>query len=154
MRVGRMGAPSSDAPQFRTAENISSRVGSRITPNCSSFPRAKPVVVTFGASWCEPCREEYPLLVDALADRNDSFDIVAVKEQDLDTAMRSLMRETGATWPVADDDSGAIARKYGIKGLPATFFIRKSGVLASCGFGITDRSELNRHLDALTATNA
>lgn len=109
----------------------------------------RPVLVTFWASWCVPCRKEFPVLRDALEERAGEFDVVAIAYQDLERDSRAFLDETGATWPSLVDPNGKVARSYGVVGIPQTFFVSADGVVRDRVFGITSHDALDEPLDAL-----
>ena len=111
--------------------------------------RGTPVLVTFWASWCRPCRQEFPILRDALAERPGEFEVVGVMYEDLPRDARAFMEETGATWPAVEDPGGKVARAFGVAGIPQTFFIDADGVLRERAFGITSAEALNAPLQRL-----
>lgn len=98
------------------------------TLRLSSY-RGKVVVINFWATWCPPCREEMPALQRVAASEPD----VVVLEVDLmesgDKA-RSFIESLGLDrlQPVLDTD-GETSRRYGVLGLPSTFFVDKDGVI-------------------------
>jgi cytochrome c biogenesis protein CcmG/thiol:disulfide interchange protein DsbE len=113
--------------------------------------RGRALIVAFGASWCNPCREEYPLLVDAAAEHGDKLAIVSVMHNDLEGDARAFLREFGVEWPAINDESNAISSAYGVVGLPQTFFITAKGVVQARVFGITSQDALDQPLNRLLA---
>lgn len=81
----------------------------------------KPVVLSFWASWCGPCRAELPALQE-LADRHPEAQVVGVNLQDNSSDARNLQEELGFTFPSVSDD-GALAAQFGLLGMPTTFFL-------------------------------
>jgi cytochrome c biogenesis protein CcmG, thiol:disulfide interchange protein DsbE len=121
------------------------------TVRLSDF-RGKPVVVNFWASWCNPCRQEFPLFRSALADARGKFALVGVDAGDLRSDARRFAREERATWPNGFDGDGTVARGYGVDPLPQTFFIRPDGTIASHVIRELNRAELDRELKKVGAT--
>jgi cytochrome c biogenesis protein CcmG/thiol:disulfide interchange protein DsbE len=115
--------------------------------------RGKPVIVSFGASWCHPCREEYPLLVEAAAKYKSRLGIVSVMHDDLSGDARAFVDKFHATWPAVNDESDAISSAYGVKGVPQTFFITAAGVVQTRVFGITSHGALDPPLRRLLASS-
>jgi len=98
------------------------------TVRLSSY-RGKVVVVNFWATWCPPCREEMPALQRVASSEPD----VVVLEVDLmepGEKARSFLDSLGLDrlQPVLDSD-GATTRRFGVLGLPSTFFVDTSGVI-------------------------
>jgi cytochrome c biogenesis protein CcmG, thiol:disulfide interchange protein DsbE len=101
------------------------------TVRLSDF-RGKPVVLNFWASWCTPCRQEFPLLRDALAARDGEFALVGVNTQDLvESDGRGFARDQHADWPNGFDEHEGVRRGYGVTGLPETYFIDAKGIIRS-----------------------
>ncbi len=46
-------------------------------------PNGKPLLINFWATWCEPCREEFPDLVKINADYKDKIDVIAISLDEL-----------------------------------------------------------------------
>jgi cytochrome c biogenesis protein CcmG/thiol:disulfide interchange protein DsbE len=113
--------------------------------------RGRALIVSFGASWCHPCRQEYPLLVEAAAEHGSRLAIVSVMHDDLSRDARSFVREFHASWPAINDESNAISSAYGVVGVPQTFFITREGVVQARVYGITTHGALDPPLNRLLA---
>jgi peroxiredoxin len=122
------------------------------TVKLSDF-KGEPVVVNFWASWCRPCRAEFPLLADARTrHRADGLEVIGVSYRDIPSDARTFAQEKKATWPLARDDRGAVASAYGVRAIPQTYFIRADGTVAARVFGITTKAELEENLKAILPT--
>jgi DsbE subfamily thiol:disulfide oxidoreductase len=110
--------------------------------------RGSPVLVNFWASWCGPCREEFPLLEDA-AKRHAAEGLVvvgALYKDDADPA-RTFVTEQGATWPTVADPERTIGSAWKVLGPPQTFFIDREGIIRDVQVGqVRDAAELDRLL--------
>jgi cytochrome c biogenesis protein CcmG/thiol:disulfide interchange protein DsbE len=112
--------------------------------------RGQPVIVNFWASWCDPCREEFPVLAKALrAHRDDKLAVIGVTYRDIPSDSRSFVRKMKARWPQGVDKDGVIAKAYGVRAIPQSFFIRPDGTLAAHVFGITSDEALRKPLEEL-----
>jgi cytochrome c biogenesis protein CcmG, thiol:disulfide interchange protein DsbE len=118
--------------------------------------RGQPVVVNFWASWCNPCREEFPLLAETLDENADAdLAVVGVTYRDIESDSRDFVDEMDATWPQAIDDDSAVARAFGVRAIPVTFFVDADGVIAARLFGFSSPDALEEPLDRiLTASRA
>jgi peroxiredoxin len=99
-------------------------------------PAAKAVLMTFFASWCEPCKREMPFLVqlDGMY-RDQGLRVIGVcidKEEAGIEAAKKLVTEKKVTYPVLSDRFNFLARRYlGEKApLPSVFLIRRDGTIA------------------------
>ncbi len=88
------------------------------------------MVVNFWASWCVPCRDEFPMFRDKLAAHaSDGLVLLGVLYKDEADLAKSFVADFGATWPTVTDPNGTIAAAYGIAAPPETFFIDKNGIV-------------------------
>jgi len=92
--------------------------------------RGKPVVLNFWASYCHPCREEFPLFREQLAAHRGEFVVLGVDYRDIDSDARKFAEQQHATWPILPDSSNVVAQAYGITAVPQTFFIKPDGTIA------------------------
>jgi peroxiredoxin len=87
--------------------------------------RGQTVVLNFWASWCVPCRREFPLL--AQIDERPTVAVLGVVYNDSAANARKFMRDHNGTWPGLVDD-GQIAHAYRVgPGIPATIVINPDG---------------------------
>ena len=112
--------------------------------------RGRPVIVNFWASWCVPCREEFPLFQQALADHAaDGLAIVGTVYQDGDDAARAFMTRSGAGWPSVTDPDGSHAAAWRVVAPPQTYFIDRNGVIVSRQIGQVGAADFQRQLAAI-----
>jgi cytochrome c biogenesis protein CcmG/thiol:disulfide interchange protein DsbE len=93
--------------------------------------RGRPALVTFWASWCEPCEQEAPALERFSRNLQGRATLVGVNWEDLSIGnARSFIREHGWTFPNMRDPDGTVGREYGIAtSLPTTFVLDSAGRL-------------------------
>jgi peroxiredoxin len=90
----------------------------------------KPVVLNFWASFCHPCREEFPLFRKQLAAHPGEFVVLGVDTKDIESDAKQFAKDKKATWPIAFDTNNDLALAYGVGPLPQTFFIKPDGTVA------------------------
>jgi cytochrome c biogenesis protein CcmG/thiol:disulfide interchange protein DsbE len=98
--------------------------------------RGRPLIMNFFASWCDPCREEMPL-INALASKADEngYAVLGIAIQDRRASVIEFAREAKAIFPVALDLDSTVQRAYRVFGPPATFFVDAQGVLRDVVLG-------------------
>lgn len=113
----------------------------------------KPAVVHFWATWCPICRLEQDS-ISKINERHGDVDLLTVAFQSGDKdEVSSYMQENSITgWPTVLDEDGAIARQYGVNGVPSTFFIDDNGIIRyrvrgyTTGWGLQIRLWLTKML--------
>jgi cytochrome c biogenesis protein CcmG/thiol:disulfide interchange protein DsbE len=91
-----------------------------------------PVLVNFWATWCGPCREEFPELVRKYKQYQDQgLVIIGVNYQDenSDQGVLTFMRNTLVNFPIVRDTGERVGRMYRINGLPTSIFIDTKGIV-------------------------
>jgi cytochrome c biogenesis protein CcmG/thiol:disulfide interchange protein DsbE len=95
-----------------------------------------PVVVNVWASWCGPCREEFPLLMEESAEWGDEVAFLGIDSQDDADAARTFLREFQVPYPSYSDPDETIAKSIGAgAGLPITLFFDEMGERQAIKFG-------------------
>lgn len=106
----------------------------------------RPVVMTFWASWCVPCRVELPTFDSVARSRPDVL-IRGVAVRDTESAARAFAAEVSVVYPLGIDADGEILELYPILGLPTTWFITADGLIANIHAGLLAQDELERLID-------
>lgn len=89
--------------------------------------RGKPVLLNFWASWCPPCVEEVPALVELQKQVGDKVTIVAVSMDEDDSAYRSFTtKHMPGMFTVRDGDHHSSVL-FGTYAYPETFLIDRDG---------------------------
>jgi peroxiredoxin len=102
-------------------------------------------VLNFWASWCDQCEG----LLDIMHKNRDRFPDVTflgVIVQDTPAAARKLVDETQADWPMLLDDGEKVARAYGVRGAPVTFFVGQDGKISGTMVGPFSRPLLEEQI--------
>jgi len=98
--------------------------------------RGRPVIVNFWASWCTPCREEFPLLVSAYQKYSgNGLQIVGVIYNDGPQTASNFAKSFGATWPLVVDPGGSVAVQYAGTVVPVSYYIDRDGIVRAVSYG-------------------
>jgi cytochrome c biogenesis protein CcmG/thiol:disulfide interchange protein DsbE len=91
--------------------------------------RGYPVVVNVWASWCGPCRFEFPVLQKLSARYGKKVAFLGVNSEDSDDAAATFLREEPVPYPSYTDPDKDIFDSLDAVGLPDTAFYDESGEL-------------------------
>lgn len=111
-----------------------------------------PVLLNFWASWCIPCREEFPAL--RRIERTygtRGLRVVGVTFRDSRADAVRFATAERATWELAYDASGAAATDYGVRAAPQTVLIDRRGVIVQRWYGRPSASKLDEAARSLLA---
>ncbi len=90
--------------------------------------RGKVWLLNVWASWCAPCRQEHPLLVELA--RQNVVAIVGLNYKDERDTSIAWLQELGNPYLVsAYDHDGNVGIDWGVYGVPETFVIDKAGII-------------------------
>ena len=103
-------------------------------------------MLNFWASWCEPCRDESPLLDrwHARASKGGRGTVLGVDVLDVSDDARDFVREFGLDYPMLRDGEGEVLEPYGVVAYPETFVIDRKGRIAATRRGPVDESSCAR----------
>ncbi len=88
----------------------------------------QPTVVNFWASWCLPCVDEHPLLLELK--KRTGVVILGVNYKDQATNARRFLARYGNPFAaVGADPAGKAAIEWGVYGMPETFVVDGRGVI-------------------------
>lgn len=100
--------------------------------------RGKPVLLNFWATWCPPCIEEMPSLVQLQKQLGDKVTILAVSEDADDAAYRQFVRDHNIDLLTVRDPKNVANTLYGTFKFPETYVIDKDGVIRRKFIGAAD----------------
>ena len=112
--------------------------------------RGQVVVLNFWASWCEPCREESPLLQrwhERMQEGGGT--VLGVDVLDVTSDARRFISEYGLTYPMLRDGGGDTREPFGIVGFPETFVLDREGRIAAVARGPVDERFMRERVEPL-----
>lgn len=96
--------------------------------------RGKVVLLDFWATWCPPCVEEVPALVETYGKLKDKgFEIVGISLDSEKATLEKFLEKNKMTWPQFFDGKGwenELAKRFGIQSVPTMWLLDREGKLA------------------------
>jgi thiol-disulfide isomerase/thioredoxin len=103
----------------------------------------KPVVVHFWASWCRICRWEQ----DTMKSIAKTYPVVTVAMQSgSDREVQDHVTKNNLHFPVINDRTGELSRRFGVSVVPTTFIVNRSGDISFVEVGYTSEIGLRTRL--------
>jgi cytochrome c biogenesis protein CcmG/thiol:disulfide interchange protein DsbE len=118
-------------------------------PMTLSRLRGQVVVINFWASWCAECKVEQAALDQTWQQFQDSgVVVVGVNFEDETAAARGYVRTADVTYPVVEDADSSTALAYGLRGVPETFIVNRSGRVVNRIIGPVEAAALTSAINS------
>lgn len=115
--------PGEAAPDFKLTDIYGSAYA------LSDF-RGTPIVLNIWATWCPPCRQEIPDLIEFAGDHEGEAVVLSISVDEPGEDVAGFAEEFGINYPVLlDDGEAAMAYLRVGRGIPQTYFIDAEGVV-------------------------
>lgn len=113
----------------------------------SSDLAGAPVVFNFWASWCDPCIAEAPDIERAAKKyQAQGVKVIGIDYRDTDQDAARFVQDNGITYPILRDPEGVLATKFGVTGVPETYFIDANYRFFAIGEGTSQGSALSKNI--------
>ena len=133
---------STQMPQFMLPDAVN---GEKVSS--SSF-EGKTLLLTFFATWCPPCLEEIPTLIQLQNEySDDGFSVIGLSvDQGGPRAVKRLIEKKSINYPVFMADAQVMEDFGGVYGIPVAFLINKKGNVVKKYTGYVPKSILVKDL--------
>lgn len=119
--------------------------------NLASF-KGRPLLINFWATYCGPCKDEIPMLIQ-LADqyKDQGLTVLGISSDDTAKQMKPFVAEYKMTYPIlVGVDNDAFLEAYDAQvSIPRTWLIRRDGSVAAKSIGPNTREWFDAHLREL-----
>ena len=109
----------------------------------------KPVIINFFASWAPPCTAETQLLGHFYRYYHGKVAIIGLDSRDDRAAALRLISTSAVTYPVATDQTLQVAARYGVPGIPATYFLNSRHQVVRVDYGWLNWKKLRHGVTAM-----
>ncbi len=113
--------------------------------------RGRVVIVNFWATWCPPCREEIPEMIELANRFKDRLQIIGVSQDD-DASPEEVLdfaRNQGINYPIVMDGTGISSEYGGVVALPTSFLVDTNGHVVQKHVGLYPTIVYDREIRAL-----
>jgi peroxiredoxin len=137
--------PNRQAPEFDAQTLAGEAIAS------GEFKGKKKIVVSFWASWCEPCRMELPELrafYEKYHRADSRFEVVAISTDRERFQAEKYVKEAKLPFPILWDESGTIGDRFGVESIPVLYVIDENGkvIYGQSGYGFGLEMKLKIYL--------
>lgn len=107
--------------------SLSSRTGETVS---MAGLKGQVVLLNFWASWCGPCRQEFPLL-DTIHKkyRKLGFTVIGLNVEPDAKDAEEFLKQNPVSFPIVYDPNDDVSKRYGIGGMPSVALIDRKGIV-------------------------
>ncbi len=135
-------APDWTVPNARTGQPVSLRAEARLHP----------VVFSFWATWCGPCKQELPHLQRVSERYKDRVAFYGVDSDDPPATINAFATRHGLTFPLLADVRHQAATRYGVNSIPLLVVVDTQGNIRAVANGYDPSEDLETALPKLLDT--
>lgn len=106
-----------------------------------SHLRGRPMLINFWATWCAPCRIEWPVLQELYDKHGKDVSFLMLTNED-HTVVRAYLQANGYRAPVYLAADNSLLAGFGVRSLPSTFFVDSAGMIRGVFIGFPARSTI------------
>jgi cytochrome c biogenesis protein CcmG/thiol:disulfide interchange protein DsbE len=109
------------------------------------------VLVDFFASWCEPCKESFPVMEELKQKYGDKILIVAVNVDKKKADMDAFLKSHPVTFTVVRDAANKLVSEVKIPTMPSSFLLDREGRVHSFHRGFKGAETKKRYIEDIDA---
>jgi thiol-disulfide isomerase/thioredoxin len=117
--------------------------------------RGSPVLINFWATWCGPCKEEMPLIVEQYNwHKGRGLRVLAIDSVAFDNLddIHKYVDQFKMTFDVVLDTDDKVSLDWSIMGLPSSIFIKPDGTVAAVRVGQMSADQFQEYLKLILPT--
>ena len=116
----------------------------------SSVFDGKSLLVVFFATWCPPCVQEIPNLIQLHNDyKRDGFSVVAISVDQEKKVVQKMVDKKAINYPVMMADDSVTRDFGGVYGIPTSFLVSNTGTVLKKYSGYVPHSVLVKDLEQI-----
>ena len=120
-------AAATDGSPPAPAFTLTSRAGK---PVSLADLKGQVVMINFWASWCGPCRQEFPALDEMYKKYKPmGFEMVGINVESEKSDAEKFLGATPVSFPILFDPDNKVSGTYGVSAMPTTFLVDRQGRL-------------------------
>ena len=111
----------------------------------------KVVIVDFWATWCEPCRDSFPVY-QRLVDKFDGkLVVIGISVDEEPDGIAKFAADTGAKFDLVWDEGQVLSERYKPPTMPTSYILDKNGVVrfVHAGFKSGDEAQIESEVTSL-----
>jgi len=109
----------------------------------------QPLVLNWWASWCEPCRDEFPLLTQAAQANRNKLVVIGINLKESKAEVADFVARYKPGFKLLQDEQALLSAAYGLRGLPQTVFIDRAGQVKAIVRGSLTAQSLSEKLELI-----
>jgi len=138
---------------MKAGDNLPDLTPMKLEGSLPAALKGKVVLLDFWASWCDPCKESFPVM-QQLHDRYASQGLVvlAVNVDEKRSDMDAFLKKHPGSFPILRDASRKLVEHAGIATMPTSFLIDRQGKVrfVHSGFhGAETQKKYEQEIDSL-----
>lgn len=111
--------------------------------------RGKPVLINFWAAWCDPCRNEMPLLESTYTQHSEDLILIGINQGDKKAEVKNFAEKETISFPLLLDEKMKVGDLYQISGYPTSIFIDQNGIIQAIYLGELNADQLKQNLQRI-----